>query len=126
MGDVYRARDTKLGRSVAIKVLPPAFVDDPGRLARFQREARMVASLNHPNIVTIHSFEEAGDVHFLTMELVEGQPLSRLIPDGGLTVDQILDYIDGDCRSAGCRPREGYRPSRSEACQCDGERGRPR
>ena len=92
MGDVYRARDTKLGRSVAIKVLPPAFVGDPERLARFQREARMVASLNHPNIVTIHTFEEAGDVHFLTMELVGGQPLSRLIPDGGLTVDQILDY----------------------------------
>jgi TolB-like protein/tetratricopeptide (TPR) repeat protein len=91
MGDVYRASDTKLGRSVAIKVLPPAFVDDPGRLARFQREARMLASLNHPNIVTIHSFEEIDGVHFLTMELVEGQSLNRLIPKGGLPVDQILD-----------------------------------
>jgi len=91
MGDVYRASDTKLGRSVAIKVLPPEFVDDPERLARFQREARILASLNHPNIVTIHSFEETGGVHFLTMELVEGQPLNLLIPKSGLPVDQILD-----------------------------------
>jgi len=92
MGDVYRARDTKLGRSVAIKVLPPAFVDDPERLGRFQREARILASLNHPNIVTIHSFEEAGGVHFLTMELIEGQSLKQLIPTGGLPVDRILDF----------------------------------
>jgi len=91
MGDVYRASDSKLGRSVAIKVLPPEFVDDPARLARFQREARMLASLNHPNIVTIHSFEEIGGVHFLTMELVEGQSINQLIPHGGLPVDRILD-----------------------------------
>ena len=93
MGDVYQARDTKLGRSVAIKVLPPAFVEEPGRLARFRREAKMLASLNHPHIVTLHSFEEVDAVHFLTMELVEGQPLSRLIPKGGLPVDQILDLV---------------------------------
>src|ERR1700730_8855734 len=91
MGEVYRARDSKLGRDVAIKVFPPAFVGEPERLARFQREARMLASLNHPNIVTIHSFEETDGVHFLTMELVEGQPLNRLIPNGGLPVDRILD-----------------------------------
>jgi serine/threonine protein kinase len=92
MGDVYRARDRRLGRSVAIKVLPPALVGDPGRLARFQREARMLASLNHPNIVTIHSFEEDDGVHFLTMELVDGQPLNQLIPKGGLPVERILDF----------------------------------
>jgi serine/threonine protein kinase/Tfp pilus assembly protein PilF len=92
MGEVYRASDTKLGRSVAIKVLPPEFVDDPARLARFQREAKMLASLNHPNIVTLHSFEEANGDHFLTMELIEGQPLNRLIPKGGLPVDRILDF----------------------------------
>jgi TolB-like protein len=92
MGDVYRASDARLGRSVAIKVLPAAFVDDPERLARFQREARMLASLNHPNIVTIYTIEEAGGVHFLTMELIEGQSLNRLIPEGGLPVDRILDY----------------------------------
>jgi TolB-like protein/tetratricopeptide (TPR) repeat protein len=91
MGDVYRARDTKLGRSVAIKILPPAFIDEPERLARFQREAKMLASLNHPNIVTLHSFEEVNGVHFLTMELVEGQSLNRLIPKDGLPVEQILD-----------------------------------
>ncbi len=92
MGDVYRASDNKLGRSVAIKVLPSAFVDDSGRLARFQREARMLASINHPNIVTIHSFEEIDGVQFLTMELVEGQPLNQIIPKGGLPVDRILDF----------------------------------
>jgi serine/threonine-protein kinase len=92
MGEVYRARDTKLGRSVAIKVLPPAFVEEPARLSRFQREARMLASLNHPNIVTLYSFEEAGGVHFLTMELIEGEPLNQLIPKGGLPVDQMLDF----------------------------------
>jgi TolB-like protein len=92
MGDVYQASDTKLGRSVAIKVLPPALVDDPGRLARFQREARMLASLNHPNVVTIHSFEQIGGVHFLTMELIEGQSLNRLIPKEGLPVDRLMDF----------------------------------
>jgi TolB-like protein/tetratricopeptide (TPR) repeat protein len=92
MGDVYRAGDSRLGRSVAIKVLPPAFVDDPRRLARFQHEARMLASLNHPNIVTIHSFEEIGGVHFLTMELVDGRPLHQHIPKGGLPVERILDF----------------------------------
>src|ERR1700681_2217592 len=91
MGEVYQAHDSNLRRDVAIKVLPPAFVDDPGRLARFQREARMLASLNHSNIVTIHSIEEAGGIHFLTMELVEGQSLNRLISKAGLPVDQILD-----------------------------------
>ena len=92
MGDVYRANDNKLGRSVAIKVLPPALVDDPARLARFKHEARMLAALNHPNIVTLHSFEEAGGVHFLTMELIEGHSLNRLIPNGGLPIDQILNF----------------------------------
>jgi TolB-like protein len=92
MGDVYQASDTKLGRSVAIKVLPPALVEDPVRLVRFQREARMLASLNHPNIVTLHSFEETGGLHFLTMELIEGQGLNQLIPKGGLPFDRILHF----------------------------------
>ena len=92
MGDVYQARDIKLGRSVAIKVLPPAFVEESGRLARFRREAKMLASLNHPNIVILHSFEEVDGVHFLTMELVEGQPLNRLIPKGGLPLERLLDF----------------------------------
>src|SRR5580698_10467370 len=75
MGEVYRARDPRLGRDVAIKVLTAAMAIDPERLARFQREARAVAALNHPHIVTIFSVEETDGVHFLTMELVEGQSL---------------------------------------------------
>jgi serine/threonine protein kinase len=90
MGEVYRATDTKLGREIALKVLPPDMARDPERLARFQREARSVASLNHPHIVTLHSVEEAEGVHFLTMELIEGKSLNRLIPQHGLPIDQML------------------------------------
>src|SRR5580704_6789522 len=91
MGEVYRATDTKLGRDVALKLLPHEMACDPERLARFRREARAVATLNHPHIVTIFSVEEVDGVHFLTMELVEGQSLDRLIPDGGLPVERILE-----------------------------------
>ncbi|HVN09907.1 MAG TPA: serine/threonine-protein kinase, partial [Patescibacteria group bacterium] len=91
MGEVYRATDTKLGRDIAIKVLPAEMARDPERLARFQREARAVAALNHPHIVTIHTVEEADGVHFLTMELVEGHTLDRLIPEGGLPVERIIE-----------------------------------
>jgi TolB-like protein len=91
MGEVYRANDKKLGRDVALKVLSAQMVHDPNRLARFQREARSVAALNHPHIVTIFSVEEANGVHFLTMELVEGQSLERLIPAGGLPVERIVE-----------------------------------
>jgi len=91
MGEVYRATDTKLGREIAIKVLPADMASDPERLARFQREARSVAALNHPNIVTLYTVEEIDGVHFLTMELVEGRPLNDLIPEGGLPFDEILD-----------------------------------
>ena len=91
MGEVYRANDTKLGRDVALKVLSAEMAHDPDRLARFQREARSVAALNHPHIVTIFSVEEANGVHFLTMELVEGQSLERLIPACGLPVERILE-----------------------------------
>src|ERR1039458_8693424 len=91
MGEGFRARDPRLGRDVAIKVLPAAMSTDPDRLARFQREARTVAALNHPHIVTIYSVEEAGGIHFLTMELVEGKPLDRIIPADGLPADQIVD-----------------------------------
>ena len=73
MGEVYRAEDTTLRREVAIKVLPERFTQDAERLARFQREAHVLASLNHPNIAAIHSFEHSDGVHFLAMELVEGE-----------------------------------------------------
>ena len=91
MGEVYRATDTKLGRDVALKVLPPDVASDPQRLARFQREARAVAALNHPNIVTLYSVEECDGVHFLTMELLEGQPLDRLIAASSLAVERIVE-----------------------------------
>jgi serine/threonine protein kinase/tetratricopeptide (TPR) repeat protein len=91
MGEVYRATDTKLGRDVALKVLPPDMARDPERLARFQREARAVAALNHPHIVTIFSIEESDGVHFLTMELVEGLSLDRRISPGGLPAQQIVE-----------------------------------
>src|SRR5688572_24965401 len=90
MGEVYLASDTKLGRDVALKILPPTLASDVDRLARFQREARAVAALNHPHIVTIYSVEESDGLHFFTMEVVEGQPLDRMIPDGGLSGDHIL------------------------------------
>jgi eukaryotic-like serine/threonine-protein kinase len=79
MGEVYRARDTKLGRDVAIKILPRLFTSDPDRLARFEREARMLASLNHPNIATIHGVEDSDGVHALVMELIDGETLAEKI-----------------------------------------------
>ena len=76
MGEVYRAHDAKLGRDVAIKILPSAFTSHPDRLARFEREARMLAALNHPNICAIYGFEEADGIRFLILELVEGETLA--------------------------------------------------
>ena len=91
MGEVYRAHDTRLGRDVALKVLPPALANDPDRIERFKREARVVASLNHPHIVTLYSVEESLDVHFLTMELVEGETLQPRVTSGGMPMPQVLD-----------------------------------
>lgn len=91
MGEVYRATDTKLARDVALKILPPDMASDPDRLARFEREARAVAALNHPNVVTVYSVEESDNVHFITMELIEGQPLDRLISANGLPTEQIIE-----------------------------------
>ncbi len=84
MGEVYRARDTKLGRDVAIKVLPAAFARDAERMARFEREAKVLASLNHPNIAAIYGFEDSGSVRALVMELVEGPTLAERISRGGI------------------------------------------
>ncbi len=91
MGAVYRAEDEKLRREVALKVLSPEMVSDPERLARFRREARAVAALNHPNIVTIHSVDVAEGHHFLTMELVEGETLGDRIPPHGMPLKELLD-----------------------------------
>lgn len=90
MGAVYRAEDTHLGREIAVKVLPDEVARDAERLARFRREARAVASLNHPNIVTVHSVEEHEGTPFITMELVEGRPLGDAIPAGGMALDAFF------------------------------------
>ena len=90
MGEVYRARDTRLDRDVALKVLPADVAANPARLERFQREAKTVASLNHPHIVTLHSVEEDAGVRFLTMELVEGQGLDQVITADGLPLAKVL------------------------------------
>ena len=90
MGEVYRARDTKLGREVALKILPDTFASDPDRLARFTREAQTLAALNHPNIAHIHGLEESGAVRALVMELVEGEDLSQRIARGAIPLDEAL------------------------------------
>ena len=94
MGEVYRAADTKLGRNVALKVLPGELAQDAERLGRFRREAKTLAQLDHPNIVTIYSVEESSGVHFLTMQLVEGLTLDRLIGQSGLPVEQIVEIAE--------------------------------
>ena len=93
MGEVYRACDTKLGREVAIKVLPESFAQDAERLARFEREAKLLAALNHANIATLYGFEEEDGTRFLTMELVEGETLEERIARGGITVDEALSLL---------------------------------
>src|SRR5512134_267741 len=89
MGEVYRARDPRLRRDIAIKVLPDDVASSPDRLARLEFEAKTVAGFNHPNIVTLHSIEETGGTRFLTMELVEGQSLATLVKPGGLPLSQL-------------------------------------
>ena len=91
MGEVYRAKDLRLGRDVAVKVLPSEVSSSPDRLARFEREARTVAGLNHPNIVTIYSVEEEDGIRFLTMELLEGGSLATLVAAAGLPLARLLD-----------------------------------
>src|SRR5499426_1833755 len=90
MGEVYRARDTKLDREVAIKVLPELFVSDPERVARFQREAKTLASLNHPNIAAIYGLNESDGTAALVLELVEGPTLADRIAQGPIPVDEVM------------------------------------
>ena len=90
MGEVYQAKDRKLGRDVAIKVLPEEFAKDADRVARFQREAKLLASLNHPNIAAIYGLEESGGTNFLVLELVEGDTLADRIKAGPVPVEEAL------------------------------------
>jgi serine/threonine protein kinase len=90
MGEVYRAKDTKLGREVALKILPASFTNDPERVARFRREAQVLASLNHPHIAQIYGLEEANGSQFLVLELVDGESLDKRIARGPVPVDETL------------------------------------
>jgi serine/threonine protein kinase len=91
MGEVYRAKDTRLERTVALKVLPEEFFEDKERVARFEREAKLLAALNHPGIAAIYSFEESGGRHILVMELLEGETLRERLRAGPLPVRKALD-----------------------------------
>ena len=90
MGEVYRARDTKLNRDVALKILPEAFALDGDRVARFRREAQVLAALNHPNIAHIYGFEDSGSTHALVLELVEGPTLADRIAKGPIPLNEAL------------------------------------
>src|SRR3984957_15200718 len=95
MGEVYQARDSKLGRDVAIKVLPEAFAHDPERLSRFQREAKILAALNHPNIATIYGLEQSNGTSYLVMELVSGETLAdRVKREGAVPVEEALTIAE--------------------------------
>jgi serine/threonine protein kinase len=99
MGEVYRARDTKLKREVAIKILPDEFSRDPDRVSRFQREAEVLASLNHPNIAAIYDLQEANGSRFLVLELVEGETLAERIKRGPIPVDESLNIAKSICEA---------------------------
>src|SRR5512134_3167098 len=90
MGEVYRAKDTRLGRDVAVKILPEAFAADADRLARFEREAQVLASLNHPHIAHIHGLEESGRVRGLVLELVPGETLAERLARGHVSLEEAL------------------------------------
>src|SRR4026208_2626694 len=99
MGEVYRARDTCLNRDVAIKVLPDAFVHDPDRLARFKREAQVLASLNHPHIGAIYGFEDTGEIQALVLELVDGDTLADRSARGLIPLDEALPIAGQICEA---------------------------
>src|ERR1700747_1552014 len=92
MGEVYRAKDTRLGRDVAIKILPKEMSADPQRKERFQREARTISSLNHPNICTLHDIGSKDGLDYLVMECVEGETLAKRLEKGSLPLEQVLKY----------------------------------
>src|SRR6185436_14933207 len=107
MGEVYRARDRKLGRDVAIKVLPAAVAGDPERLKRFEREARLLASINHPSIGAIYGLAEAGDLRALVLELIEGETLATVLERGPLKLDRALAIAAPICDALDHAHRRG-------------------
>jgi serine/threonine protein kinase len=116
MGEVYRARDTKLDRDVAIKVLPSHLAENPDALARFEREAKAVAALSHPNILAIHDFGTHEGTAFAVMELLDGETLRHRLAEGGLpprkAIEIALQFV---VNSLGGGARQGHRPPGSQA-----------
>ena len=93
MGEVFRARDTRLGRDVAVKALPQGFSTDPERLARFEREAKLLASLSHPSIAGIYGLEESGGERYLILEFVDGETLESRLARGPLALDEVIGAL---------------------------------
>src|SRR5713101_2961026 len=107
MGEVYRGRDTKLGRDVALKVVPEAFARDAEHMARFQREAKVLASLNHPNIAAIYGLEDSGPTQALVMELVEGPTLAGRIKSRSTPIEEALGIAKQMCDALECAHERG-------------------
>jgi serine/threonine protein kinase len=107
MGEVYRAHDTKLNRDVALKILPEAFAVDADRIARFRREAQVLAALNHPHIAQIHGLEEATGTQVLVLELVDGESLDKRIARGRIPVDEALGIARQIAEASKRRTRRG-------------------
>ena len=132
MGEVWKATDARLDRAVALKVLPEDFFEDKERVARFEREAKLLAALNHPNIAAIYSFEEIPGVpgssgrHVLVQELLEGETLRSALAGGKLSPRKAIDYALADRARPGSRAREGDRASGPEAREPVRDEGRPR
>ena len=122
MGEVYRAHDTRLNRDVALKVLPEAFARDTQRMARFEREAKLLASLNHPNIAAIYGLEESGPIRALVMELVEGPTLAERIRSGADSAGRSTADCPASGRRGRVRARQERHSPRSEARQHQGDR----
>ena len=118
MGEVYQARDTKLGRGVAVKILPEIFAHDLERVARFEREAKLLAALNHSNIAALYGLEQVDGRHFLVMELVEGDTRNQDYERADTCGRSAKDRAPGR-GSARSRARKGRDPSRSQARQCE-------
>src|ERR1700735_2303403 len=107
MGEVYRAHDAKLSRDVALKIISPAFANDEQRMARFQREAQVLASLNHTHIAAIYGFEESGNVRALVMELVEGPTLAERIMEGRIPLEEALSIAKQIAEALECAHERG-------------------
>ena len=126
MGEVFRARDTRLDRQVAIKVLPASIADSPDALARFEREARAVAALSHPNILVIHDFGQSPEATYAVMELLEGETLRARLSSGALPLRKAVDVGAQIARGLGGRTRPAHRAPRSQARERVPDDGRHR